>query len=220
MKQPNGYWSYNRVREEALKYKSKGAFKKGSSSAYQIAVRGGYMDTFTHFTGVLRHWDSHAILEAAKTCKTAKEFVSTHGGAYIAALRLGLQAELVTIFKGRRKNLWEAPTYLYCYLHPEGYAYVGITHDVIERHERHKDNPWNEEVCWLADQLVPEPFQRYDPDVGTLVPHAMSRKTAERFERFAIQRLISLGHLVVNKVLNPQYSRKRGEYTWPAPAVA
>jgi predicted GIY-YIG superfamily endonuclease len=40
----NGYWTIDRVREEALKYDSRKKFQKGSSSAYQVAYKNKWLD--------------------------------------------------------------------------------------------------------------------------------------------------------------------------------
>lgn len=43
-RKPNGYWSYNKCKEEALKYKTKNEFRYQSNSAYQIAKRNKFLD--------------------------------------------------------------------------------------------------------------------------------------------------------------------------------
>jgi predicted GIY-YIG superfamily endonuclease len=42
-RKPNGYWTIDKVKEEALKYNSRKSFEKGSTS-YQIAYRNGWLD--------------------------------------------------------------------------------------------------------------------------------------------------------------------------------
>jgi hypothetical protein len=41
-RKPNGYWTIDKVKEEALKYNSRKSFEKGSTS-YQIAYRNGWI---------------------------------------------------------------------------------------------------------------------------------------------------------------------------------
>ncbi len=43
-RKPNGYWTIDMVKEEALKYNSRNGFEKGSSSSYQIAHKNGWID--------------------------------------------------------------------------------------------------------------------------------------------------------------------------------
>ena len=39
-----GYWSIDKLKEEALKYKTRGEFQKFSLSAYSIAHKNGWLD--------------------------------------------------------------------------------------------------------------------------------------------------------------------------------
>jgi len=48
---PPGYWSYKRVKREAMKYKTRGAFYRNAKSAYNAAYRNGYLDEIcSHMT--------------------------------------------------------------------------------------------------------------------------------------------------------------------------
>lgn len=42
----NGWWTYERIEEEALKYKTKTDFFKGNQSAYRKALQMGIIDDF------------------------------------------------------------------------------------------------------------------------------------------------------------------------------
>jgi hypothetical protein len=41
-----GYWTYERCKEGALKFKTKTDFHKGSGSAYSVCLKNGWMDEF------------------------------------------------------------------------------------------------------------------------------------------------------------------------------
>ena len=41
-----GYWNYETCMEESKKYMSRGEFKKGSSGAYYVARKNGWVDDF------------------------------------------------------------------------------------------------------------------------------------------------------------------------------
>ena len=45
-KKPNGYWTLDNVRIEALKYKSRSEFKRNSASAYSYALKNNWLDLF------------------------------------------------------------------------------------------------------------------------------------------------------------------------------
>ncbi len=43
-KRPNGYWTIDKVREEAKKFNSRSEFKRKSGSAYSYALKNGWLD--------------------------------------------------------------------------------------------------------------------------------------------------------------------------------
>ena len=43
-KMPSGYWTIDKVKEEALKFNKRSDFKNLSSSAYSTALRNGWLD--------------------------------------------------------------------------------------------------------------------------------------------------------------------------------
>jgi hypothetical protein len=45
-RQPSGYWTKEKVREVALKCKNRSEFSKVQSSAYNVALRNGWLDEF------------------------------------------------------------------------------------------------------------------------------------------------------------------------------
>jgi hypothetical protein len=46
VKIPKGYWTYDKVNQEAEKYNTRGEFYKGSPSAYAAAYREKWLDDF------------------------------------------------------------------------------------------------------------------------------------------------------------------------------
>lgn len=44
LKKPSGYWTLDRCQEEALKYKTRTAFQKGSNTAYLICLTNKWLD--------------------------------------------------------------------------------------------------------------------------------------------------------------------------------
>lgn len=49
MGKPKGYWTKERVFEEARKYSTRGDFKKGCQSAYYVAIKKGWIDEMDWF---------------------------------------------------------------------------------------------------------------------------------------------------------------------------
>lgn len=47
MRKPNGYWTYEKCKNEYLKYRNVSSFKINNKSAYNKAVREGWLKEFS-----------------------------------------------------------------------------------------------------------------------------------------------------------------------------
>lgn len=208
-------WDRNRVTTEASKYTTRIAFYKGSPKAYGAAHRNRWLEEVcTHMGAVRESWDRDRVAAEAMKYQTRKEFEKGSGRAYRAARRLGILDE-VCIHMPKFAGHSDAPTNLYIYLHPEAYAYVGITNDRDTRHKDHKESGRNPESKFLAQDSEPHYFTRFVEYKDTFEPFAIEdRKTAERLERFYIRKLAKDGWKVTNKAHNPQYDNATGKYDW------
>ena len=87
---PAGYWNFELIQAEALKYETRIAFQKGSS-AYQAALRLGIMEQVcAHMKPVRQSWTPELIQAEALKYQTRSAFGKGSGGAYTAAWRLGI----------------------------------------------------------------------------------------------------------------------------------
>jgi very-short-patch-repair endonuclease len=89
---PNGYWTKERVFEDAKKYKTRSEWRKNSSSASTMATRNGWFEEATvHMELLVDHgkWTKKSVLEEAKKYKTKSEWGRTKNGSYGAALKNG-----------------------------------------------------------------------------------------------------------------------------------
>lgn len=87
-------WGKVACRREAQKYKSRGAFEKGSSSAYQAALAKHWLDDYTWFDVVHHHaWTHDEFIAEARKYKSIKEFDSGNNGAAIAGRLRGWMSE-------------------------------------------------------------------------------------------------------------------------------
>ena len=95
---PNGFWSKERVFEEARKYTTKHFFSKGSRGAYGAAERNGWLDEMTWFEhpnpNKPRVWSKEAVFALAKSCNTKSEFRRANKGAYNVAWKNGWLEEM------------------------------------------------------------------------------------------------------------------------------
>lgn len=90
---PAGYWTRERVADEALKYQTRKDFSKGSNSAYAAMNRYGWQDVCSHMpdktskpTG---YWTRKRVAAEARRYKTRTDFANGSKGAYLKMVREG-----------------------------------------------------------------------------------------------------------------------------------
>jgi uncharacterized damage-inducible protein DinB len=81
-------WTFEKLQEEALKYKTRGEFRKNNASAYKAARKKKILDKIcSHMVSVLNYWTDEGLAEEAKKYKTRKEFEKNSSKAYATAVR-------------------------------------------------------------------------------------------------------------------------------------
>ncbi len=93
-------WTVENLKNEALKYKTRAAFRKGNKSAYNAAMTLGiYVEITAHMPRYVDRkgenhpqfkWDIESIRKEALKYKTMAEFEKRSRGAYKAALKLNI----------------------------------------------------------------------------------------------------------------------------------
>lgn len=90
-KHPNGYWTFDRTREEALKYNNKSDFSKNSNKAYNAAKRNGWLlDICAHMNDGKKpngYWTLDNVRIEALKYKSRSEFKRNSASAYSYALK-------------------------------------------------------------------------------------------------------------------------------------
>lgn len=83
---PNGYWTKEKCRLAALKYKTRSEFYKRNGSAYNKARENGWLDEIcSHMTSVQKpngYWTKEKCRLEALKYKVRREFQNNSGGAY------------------------------------------------------------------------------------------------------------------------------------------
>ena len=93
-KNPDGYWlNYDNCYNEAKKYNSREEFHKKNGTAYNRALKFGWLDDYTWFESRYYprgYWNNYdRCYEAAKGFKLVKEFAKQYGTAYHYSLKNG-----------------------------------------------------------------------------------------------------------------------------------
>lgn len=95
---PLGYWTKERVFEEARKYTMKHLFSKGCRGAYGAAERNGWLEEMTWFEkpnpNNPRVWSKEVVFALAEQFETKTEFRKANKGAYNVAWRNGWLEEM------------------------------------------------------------------------------------------------------------------------------
>ena len=90
---PDGYWTKERVTQEALSYNTRTAFCKGTPSAYNKANAEGWMDEVCQHMKALTkpagYWSKERCYETAQQYTTRAEFLQNDASAYRIAQRNG-----------------------------------------------------------------------------------------------------------------------------------
>ena len=98
---PNGYWTYDRCREAALKCKSVKVFTEKYSSAYTISKNNGWMKEFNKFlinktinNKKRNYWTKERCREEALKYNSRYKFQKSSNGAYGCAFKNGWLDEI------------------------------------------------------------------------------------------------------------------------------
>ena len=106
------FWTKEKCKESALNFKFRNDFMKNSKGAYESARKKGWLDEIcSHMESISRgagYWTETRIKEAAKSCKSKKEFVENYAGAVGAARKLGIFDKVCShmISKSKTNGYW------------------------------------------------------------------------------------------------------------------
>lgn len=98
-------WTFEKVRDEALKYNTKKEFATKSQQAYKISKKNGWFDEITRHM-LLKHenWSLEKIMDIAKNYETMNQFKKNNIKAYASALHNGWLDEIRKIMKSAYNN--------------------------------------------------------------------------------------------------------------------
>jgi predicted GIY-YIG superfamily endonuclease len=149
MKKPNGYWTKEKLQEEANKYKTRGEFWKNNASCANIALKNKLMDElFKNHNNCgysnkkpIGYWTKEKLQEEANKCKTRIEFKKYYYAAYEYACKYKILDELFKnhINFGYLDDKWIENRYVvYAYELPQyNKVYIGLTNNIKRRDTEH-----------------------------------------------------------------------------------
>lgn len=128
MRKPRNYWTKERVFEEARKYETKNAFRKGCMSAYLYAHRNKWIDEMYFFKNIYKSWTKEKVFEEAKKYTTRTEFANNAHYVYETARENGWLDEMPWLVDGIAKLFTDKIDCVYKYYWEETNSiYIGRT---------------------------------------------------------------------------------------------
>ena len=112
LQKPRGYWTFEKCKEEALKYRTKKELKKTNGSVYNIAHKNNWIvDICSHMEEIKKpngYWTFERCKEEALKYKTRTEFQSTSVRAYQKSLKNNWLDNICSHMKENKKppNYW------------------------------------------------------------------------------------------------------------------
>lgn len=138
LKNWNKVWTFDKCRNEALKYSNRSDFVRYSCSAYHRALQDGFLDQIcTHMTSrwkPYRFWSFDKCQKEALKYKTKVEFKTSNSSAYSLCQKRGWISRVCShmdVIGNMHKRL------VYAYEFPNKVVYVGLTCDKERRQLQH-----------------------------------------------------------------------------------
>lgn len=106
-KKPNGYWTKERVFEEARKYRTKKEFERKCHQPYKVTIKNGWfseMDWFEEKCKPAGYWTKEHVFEEARKYNTKVDFLKGCASAYSVARKNNWFNEMVWFTMNRRPN--------------------------------------------------------------------------------------------------------------------
>lgn len=109
-RKPNGYWTKEKCKEKALKYKSRKIFNKECGSIITISIKNGWLDEICSHMPYERKnkWTLEECRKVAQNYETRTELSKNNSGCYAAAQSNGwlddICSHMVRVIK--EKNYW------------------------------------------------------------------------------------------------------------------
>ena len=152
MKKPNGYWTKEKCKEEALKYNNRSDFAKKSLGAYTKSRRNGWLDNIcVHMKYKLipvSYWTKEKCKEEALKYDNITDFIKKSSGAYYSAIKNDFLDDITTHIEKKKKpnGFWND----YDKCKEEALKYENKTHFKkygISAYKYATENGWLDEIC-------------------------------------------------------------------------
>lgn len=187
---PNGYWTFERCKEEALKYSTRIEFSDNSRLVYSASRRKGWLDKIcSHMNPILESWSEEKILKDIKEYKSIAEIKKNNSKLHSAIYRFKLSNKVHEIL-GRTGNRFHKC--IYSYEFPDNSVYVGLTYN-IEKRQKSRDNKPNDSVTKHIRETNLSPIRKQLTDY-------IDVNEAIKLEEFYVSKYKNEGWIILNQV--------------------
>lgn len=154
MKKPRGYWNYEHCYQEAQKYQTRMDFKRGCSSAYNVAKNNKWLNDYTWFQkpSYKAFWTKEKCYEEARKYRYSTEFRKNCDGAWSKAYKEGWIKEYTWFGDGNKinadkKRIWNKET---CYeLAKKCTSRSDFKKHNAQAYKVSKENGWLDDFTWF-----------------------------------------------------------------------
>ena len=189
---PNGYWSFDKCKEEVNKYSTIKDFRVNSESCYNIILSNGWKNLLcSHMERAIKingYWgDKNNCLEEALKYKTKTEFSKKSNRAYKVATINGWLDEICSHME-KPGNKYKR--FIYAYEFPDNYVYVGLTFKISKRHSDHK----------IKGEVFKHAMKTgLTPILKQLTSESVDVEVAKELENYYLQDYMNKGWFKLNK---------------------
>ncbi|GEM_PF-430402 len=182
---PNGYWTKETCREEALKYSTRSGFQKYAGSAYVVSRQNGWLDDYDWFEELRKpsgYWNEQTCLEEAKKYNLRSRFSKGSPSAYNVAKDNGWLEDYYWMVN--QKMFTETGRWFNLYVYKWNdlnSVYVGITIDPKQRDWGHHKQGCTVFNFAYDNRIDIPPMEILE---NHLTPQQAAKKEGEYVEKF------------------------------------
>lgn len=185
-------WTFEKCRDEAIRYNTRTAYQKASGSSYNKALSKGWLDEICSHMTQIKHPKGYWTLEICKVealkYKNSSDFKKHSPKAFDASIAHDWYKDISSHFIPKTTAFFR---YIYSYEFSNNSVYVGLTCDLTKRNNKHK-----------IEGSVYEHMQEtgITPNYIKLIDKAVPSLEAKELEGYYLEKYKSLGWNILNKV--------------------
>ncbi len=162
-RRPNGYWTYDRCKEESLKYKTLTVFRKEKSGALNTIRRNKWNELIQHLMSDRKpdgFWSNYDNCKKTSiSCNSITELQRKYNGAYLS-IHNNNWLELYSHMEERGTYI-KRLIYVYIF-HKTKHIYVGLTCNLSNRDKAHRCKGSVFNCSLLSGEEIPNPIIEID----------------------------------------------------------